>query len=157
MRKPDDRADPALSDRLIAAAPPAIKALFDEFEFYLVVQALERYGLNAPPNLFSPEQVSSGAANARRLLEAHREQEQAAYRAREIERQEFVDAAPASVRKLFQEYGYGEVLQALAAQGVSQVFQDYTESQIEEASEGARKILEIEMRGRLAVGLNDAS
>jgi hypothetical protein len=66
----DGRDDPTLSDARIDAAPEPIKALFRDYEFWPVVQALEAIGLNGPPERWAPAWITEGAAQARKLLEA---------------------------------------------------------------------------------------
>jgi hypothetical protein len=66
----DGRADAILSDERIESAPAPLRALFQEYEFALVVQALDMVGLNAPPENFTEKQIVEGAADAERILKA---------------------------------------------------------------------------------------
>jgi hypothetical protein len=70
MPSPDGRADAKLSDERIDAAPPALKALFQEYDFFDVTQALDMVGMNDDPTKFTPEAFEAGMKDARLLLEA---------------------------------------------------------------------------------------
>lgn len=72
MQGPDGRADPKLSDARIDAAPPALKALFQEYDFFDVAQALDMVGMNDDPEKFTPEAFDEGMKDARLILEAER-------------------------------------------------------------------------------------
>lgn len=68
----DGRANPALSDARIDAAPPSLKALFQEYDFFDVAQALDMVGMNDDPSTFKPEVFEAGMKDARLILEADR-------------------------------------------------------------------------------------
>ena len=64
--------DQALADERIDAAPPAIRALFMEYEQGWVFSALTAAGINGPAEQFTETQISEGVALATQLLEAQR-------------------------------------------------------------------------------------
>lgn len=61
-----------LADERIDAAPPAIRALFREYDQGWVFSALTAAGINGPAEAYTPEQIADGAALALQLLEAQR-------------------------------------------------------------------------------------
>ena len=65
-------ADPALSQVNIDAAPPAIRALFLEYDQGWVFSALTAAGINDDPAKFTPEQIAEGVKLAEALLVAQR-------------------------------------------------------------------------------------
>ncbi|AXQ68744.1 hypothetical protein HOU00_gp381 [Caulobacter phage CcrPW] len=67
----DGRANPALSDERIDDAPPAIRALFREYDTMDVIDALTMAGINDHPSNFSEERLQQGADDARKFLEAN--------------------------------------------------------------------------------------
>ncbi|AFU88067.1 hypothetical protein CcrColossus_gp197 [Caulobacter phage CcrColossus] len=67
----DGRANPALSDERIDDAPPAIRALFREYDTMDVINALTMAGINDAPSNFSEDRLQEGVADARKFLEAN--------------------------------------------------------------------------------------
>lgn len=64
--------DQALADERIDAAPPAIRALFLEYDQGWVFSALTAAGINGPAEDYTAEQIAEGVALATQLLEAQR-------------------------------------------------------------------------------------
>lgn len=67
---------------------------------------------------------------------------------------ERIDDAPAAIRKLFQEYNTGHVIDALSMVGLNAPPNMFSEKQIEEGAEAARKILDANARRRIDELLN---
>lgn len=67
----DGRENPALSDERIDDAPPAIRALFREYDTMDVIDALTMAGINDYPTNFSEERLQQGVDDARKFLEAN--------------------------------------------------------------------------------------
>lgn len=71
-------ADRALSDLRIEAAPPAVRALFHEYQENWVYDALSMAGINGPAENYTPDQIAEGVDIARKLLETQRRRDQEA-------------------------------------------------------------------------------
>lgn len=67
----DGRENPALSDERIDDAPPAIRALFREYDTMQVIDALTMAGINDDPASFTEERLQQGVDDARKFLEAN--------------------------------------------------------------------------------------
>lgn len=67
----DGRENPLLSDERIDDAPPAIRALFREYDTMQVIDALTMAGINDVPSNFSEQRLLEGVADARKFLEAN--------------------------------------------------------------------------------------
>ncbi|UTC28981.1 hypothetical protein MARCHEWKA_04690 [Brevundimonas phage vB_BpoS-Marchewka] len=68
----DNPSNQALSDERSDNAPPAIRALFREYEQGWVFSALSAAGINGNPALYTEQQLTQGVALATALLEAQR-------------------------------------------------------------------------------------
>lgn len=69
----------ALADERIESAPPAIRALFHEYDQGWVFSALTAAGINGPTDQFTPAQIAEGVEVATRLLEAQRRRDMEAF------------------------------------------------------------------------------
>lgn len=67
----DGRENPTLSDERIDDAPPAIRALFREYDTMQVIDALTMAGINDDPASFTEERLQQGVDDARKFLEAN--------------------------------------------------------------------------------------
>lgn len=68
--------DPALADARIEASPPAIRALFREYDPYQVLGALTAAGINDDPAVFTDEEIAFGVEIAEGLLKAEQRRRQ---------------------------------------------------------------------------------
>jgi len=66
------RADPALSDERIDAAPECYKALFREYDIQLVMLALAAVGMDRDYADLTEQQQVEGCAEAEKILVAER-------------------------------------------------------------------------------------